>query len=106
MISMARTMCQVFTQLGMDSKQYSAYVMVEACISLSKDLGFLMINLLKIVFVPQMCFSFILCKLGGTALIILWYLIFVYFCSSSKRYFSQLVKTLYIRQLDCIVSGV
>lgn len=85
---MARTMCQVFTQLGMDSKQYSAYVMVEVCISLSKDIGFLVINLLKIIFVPQMCFSFILCKLGGKALIILWYLIFVYICSGSKIFFT------------------
>lgn len=93
---MVRVMCQVFTQLGMDSKHYSAYVMVQVCVSLSKDVGFLVINMLKIIFVPQMCFSFILCKLGGKPLIMLWYLIFVYFCGSSKRYFSQLVKTLYI----------
>lgn len=87
-ISMARTMCQVFTQLGMDSKQASAYVVMEVCVSLSKDIAFLVINLVKISFVPQMCFSFIFCKLGGTALIILWCLMFVYFCSSSKIFFT------------------
>lgn len=62
------------------------------------------INLL-IIFVPQMWFSFILCKWGGTASIILCYL------STSvavvRGIFSQLVKTLlYIRQMDCFVSGV
>lgn len=41
---MTRIMCQVFIQLHMDSKYYSAYGMVEVYISLSRILSFIIGN--------------------------------------------------------------